>query len=151
MRYIIRSQDGVLGIAQKLARLPVPFTVEVYEGEPRRDAQNSLAFRWYQEIGRAKFKGDTEEARGYCKLHFGVAIVKNGSEAYAAQYDELIKPMPYEAKMRLMKAPIDFPVTRVMTVKKMIQYLEQMQRHWIGEGVALTDPENLKYQNQELT
>ena len=84
-----------------------------------------------------------EEWRGYCKLHHGVAILKAGDEAFAEEYDRIIKPLPYEAKLKLMMEPFDFGITRRMSVKQQTQYLESVQREFAERGIQLTDPEGL--------
>ena len=44
-----------------------------------------------------------------------------------------------------MMQPLDLPVTRLMTTAQKAAYLDAVQRHWLGQGVALTDPEMMKY------
>jgi hypothetical protein len=147
MRFVVRSGDGIFELAKRLSVLPMPFVVEITEGETRRSAQNNLAFRWYQDIAKQRGEGDIEDYRAYCKLHFGVGIMKGESAAYAEKYDKYIKPMPYEQKLDMMKEPIAFPVTSLMTVKQMTRYLDKVSQHWTAQGVRLTDPEALKYEN----
>jgi hypothetical protein len=35
-----------------------------------------------------------------------------------------------------------------MTSKQMTAFMDEMQRHWVGQGVRLTDPEALKYEQE---
>lgn len=118
----------------------LPLVVTVERGSRRTAAQNRLQRQWVREI--AEQLGDTPEHwRGYCKLHFGVGILKAEDEAFAREYDAVIKPLPYEAKLRLMQEPFDFGVTRRMTAKQKKAYLDAIHRHFSEQGVALTDPD----------
>lgn len=121
----------------------LPLTVTITAGGKRGSQQNRLAFQWYREIGDQCFGRDTEEARAHCKLHHGVPIRKNDDPDYAALYDEAIRPLPYELKMKLMRAPTDFPVTRDMSVKQMTRYLDAIWAEFAAQGVMLTDPSML--------
>ena len=85
-----------------------------------------------------------EEARGYFKLHHGVPI-RREDEAFAAVYDRVLRPLPYEAKLACMMVPIDMPITRDMTKAELTRYLDSIQREFAPMGVALTDPDELKW------
>jgi len=39
-------------------------------------------------------------------------------------------------------------MTSIMTVKQMTEYLDGVQRHYSAQGVRLTDPEALKYEQE---
>lgn len=126
-----------------LATRPLPFVITHKEGVKRSDRQNRLNRQWMHDIAK-QLGWEVEYARGYCKLHFGVPILRNDDEVFAAEYDEVIKPLPYEHKIKLMMVPFDFGVTRLMTVKQETQYLDAVHRHFAEQGVALTDPEQLR-------
>lgn len=103
--------------------------------------QNALQHKWHQEAAHQLKDASAEDYRAYCKLHFGVPILRAESEEFRAQYDKVIRSLPYELKLELMKAPIDFPVTRLMTVKQQSEFLDAVQRHYMSHGVILTMPE----------
>lgn len=103
--------------------------------------QNSLQHKWHMEAAQQLGEGTAEDYRAYCKLHFGVPILRAESPEFREQYDRIIRPLPYEQKLELMKAPIDFPVTRLMTVKQQSAFLDECQRYYMSQGVALTIPE----------
>jgi hypothetical protein len=117
-----------------------PFTVTLTKGEPRSLAQNRLQRLWLKE---AEEQGDqtAEEYRAWCKLTIGVPILRADNDAFCAQYDAIIRPLPYERKLELMRVPIDFPVTRLMTTGQLKQYLDAMYQHFSGQGFHLTDPD----------
>jgi len=118
----------------------LPFTVSIAKGKGRSDAQNKLQRKWCAEVAEQLGDRATEEVRGYSKLHFGVPILRNENEQFAAEYDEIIKPLPYEHKLRLMMEPFDFRVTRLMTTDQKTRFLDAMRLHWVGQGVVLTEP-----------
>lgn len=103
--------------------------------------QNSLQQKWHQEAAQQLRDGTAEDYRAYCKLHFGVPILRAEEPDFLAQYDKIIRPLPYEQKLELMKAPIDFPITRLMTVKQKTQFLDAVSQYYMGRGVLLTMPE----------
>ncbi|MES9841202.1 MAG: hypothetical protein ABW134_11670 [Candidatus Thiodiazotropha endolucinida] len=114
-------------------------TLEEYS-KTRSNEQNRLQRLWLKE---AEKQGDmtAEEYRGYCKLHFGVPIMRRDSEEFQEVYDRLIRPRPYVEKLELMMIPMDMPVTRIMTVKQKTEYLSSMCKHFVIEcGFKLTDP-----------
>lgn len=124
-----------------LRNAPMPFTVTVNPGKLRSTEQNKLQRKWVLEVSEQRQDITPEEVRGHAKLHFGVPILRNENEAWRVEYDQIIKPLPYEHKLRLMMEPFDFGVTRVMTTKQKTQYLDAMHRHWSEQGVILTSPE----------
>lgn len=119
----------------------LPFTMEVVKGEKRSNKQNKLQRLWLNE---AAAQGDhtAEEYRAYCKLRFGVAIMKSQSELFAEKYDRIIKPMDYSVKLEMMMEPFDFPITRLMSVANEKKYLDQMYLYFTSQGFVLTNPED---------
>jgi len=120
--------------------LPVRvITIDEYVVD-RTQAQNRLAFRFYKEAEGQLNDGVNQ--RAYCKLHFGVAIVKQGTsklaENFRKQYDTIIKPLTYEQKLALMVEPISLPVTQLMNTKQFTTYIDEIQRHYAEIGVQLT-------------
>ena len=117
-----------------------PFTASLSKGAPRSLKQNRLQRLWMNE---AEEQGDhsAEEYRAFCKLHFGVPILRAAHEDFREQYDRVVRPLEYEMKLLLMQVPIDFPVTRLMTVPEKRQYLDDVYQHFTGLGMGLTEPD----------
>lgn len=130
--------------AQKL-----PLTVKVDAVGKRSARQNRLNRQWMLDIAEQLDGWDAEYARGYCKLHFGIAILRNSDEQFSAEYEKVIRPLPYELKLKLMMVPFDFGVTRLMNVKQQTAYLDAVHRHFSEQGVVLTDPGDLLHQSRE--
>ena len=148
-QYISRASTlkEALATAGKLAGILVEaiqrwgeIEVVVRKREKRRSwEQNKLQRRWCKE---ASEQGDmtAEEYRGFCKLHYGVPILRRDSEEFREVYDRLIRPRDYAEKLELMQEPIDFQVTRLMTTAQKAEYLDAMYQHFTGLGFQLTDP-----------
>lgn len=135
---VIRDASGIARLSALLAGRKLPVTVTIAAGAHRTDAQNRLSHKWYAEAAEQFGDRSTEDVRAECKLRHGVPIMRNDSEAFRAQYDALIRPLPYELKLMAMKAPLDYPVTRVMTVRQISQYLDAVFQFLTEQGVTLT-------------
>lgn len=126
-----------------LRQRPIPFTVEITKGRRRSTEQNRTQRLWINEIVEQLGDRTAEEVRGDAKLRFGVPILRAENEVFREKYDRLIKPLPYETKLELMMEPMDFPVTRIMNVDQKTRYLDAMARHYMEQGIVLTDPERV--------
>jgi hypothetical protein len=115
-----------------------PQTLQWSPGADRSLDQNALQFKWAQEASEQRGDMTIEEVRCEWKLTFGVPILRAESEDFRAVYDEAIKPLPYELKLKAMRF---IPVTSKMTVKQMTAYLDTIQRECAEQGIRLTDPE----------
>jgi hypothetical protein len=150
MQIIIQTKADLarcLYLLEEGAMVPVRvMTVEEYV-EDRSLAQNRLAFRWYNDAADQLKDGTASDKRAYCKLHFGVAILKDGTgkaaEKFRDVYDRIIRPLTYEQKLELMTEPINLPITSLMTVKQFTQYLDAVQQFFSSIGVVLVTDDDL--------
>jgi hypothetical protein len=126
----------------------LPMVIEINAGKARSKQQNRLAWRWFMDIAEQTDE-NAEYWRGYCKLHFGVPIRRRESAAFREAYDRDIRPLPYEFKIKLMMEPHSYPVTSDFKVKDMTEYLNEIQRHFAEQGIILTDPDALKWQQAD--
>lgn len=117
-----------------------PFTLDAVKGKHRSNQQNRLQRRLINEIAEQKPDETAEEIRGYCKLRFGVPILRAENDLFCEKYDRLIKPRPYEEKLELMMEPMDFPVTRIMTTEQKTRYINALVDHFRAQGFVLTLP-----------
>lgn len=111
--------------------------------EARSLQQNNLQHQWHGEAAAQLRDESPEDKRAYCKLHFGVPILRAESESFRVEYDRVIRPLPYETKLALMKEPFDFPVTRLMTKKQKKKFLDAIYQHYTCLGVRLSHPDDL--------
>jgi len=115
-----------------------PYTISIKKGIDRSLDQNRLAFKWYGEMSEQLSDMTTAEYHSFCKLHYGVPILRAEDDEWRDVYDTAIKPLPYEMKLR---AIVLMPVTSHMTTKQMTQYLDTIYTEFTGRGVVLTTPE----------
>lgn len=101
----------------------------------RKISKNSLSHTWYKEISEQRLDEPSDYYRRYCKLHFGVPIMRRDSEQFREVYDRLIKPMDYDVKLKNI---FMIQVTSLMDEKQMTEYLNEVQRHFAGQGVVLS-------------
>lgn len=123
----------------------LPMTIGIEAIGKRSARQNRLNRRWMLDIAGQMEGWSAEYTRGYCKLHFGIPILRADDEEFCREYDALVRPLPYEHKLKLMMVPFDFGVTRRMTTKQQTAYLDAVHRHFSEQGVALTDPGDLLF------
>lgn len=124
--------------------LKLPATVRWTIGRDRTLEQNKLQRLWCNEVAEQLGDQTPEEVRGFCKLTIAVPILRAEDDEFCEAYDRVIRPLPYEAKMACMMEPIDFPVTRRMTVGQKVKFLDQMHRYWVERGLTLTEPPERK-------
>lgn len=99
--------------------------VTVKAGKDRSLDQNALSHSWYQQIANELREDTALGVKCFCKLHFGVPILRAEDEEFRTLYDLVIKPLTYEKKLAAMAV---WPVTSLMTKPQLSQYLEAMQK-----------------------
>lgn len=149
-KYRIENIQHLREFLTKLSQLdtwPLEITVDDKPNSKRSLDQNRLQHKWVNELS---LQGDmrAEDYRAYCKLHIGVPILRNESEEFRSRYDSVVRPLPYETKIELMKVPFDFPVTRLMSKKQKTQYLDAVYQYFSGQGFHLTRPDDALYQGE---
>lgn len=108
--------------------------VSVKSGKARSLPQNSHSHAWYAQLERELPDDDAKGWKCYCKLHFGVPILRSEEPDFRKMYDEKIRHLPYETKLTLMQW---IPVTSLMTKAQMKAYETAMQDHFNPRGVRL--------------
>ena len=112
-------------------------SVQITAGKARTLDQNAIAHVWYEQVARELREDDAAGVKCFCKLHFGVPILRDENDEFREKYDRIIKPMRYDEKLELMEW---FPVTSLMTTPQLSKYLEKVQAHYQGRGVWLEFP-----------
>jgi len=142
--FSIRNASDRSQLLKHLGVREFEYTVTITPGVKRSEKQNRTQRMWIKELTtqmQAQNADITSEGvRATIKLHYGVPILREESESFRLQYDAIIKPLEYSAKLDLMKEPIDFPVTRLMSVKQKKKYLDVVYREFSCKGFSLTDP-----------
>lgn len=137
---VIKTAEDLALLVQYLRARPRPYTVDIAKGAHRSVDQNRLQRLWINEIAEQLADQTPEEIRGLCKLQFGVPILRAENTRFCEMYDRFVKPRPYEEKLALMMEPLDMPVTRLMTTDQKTRYLDDLSRHFLAQGVVLTEP-----------
>lgn len=135
---VIRNQHDLEALLALLRERKLPFTIEVTDGRDRTKEQNRLAQKWFAEISEQTGE-DREDVRARCKLEIGVPIMREASEKFKETYDRLVRPLPYQDKLELIR-DTDMPVTRLMGVKDMTRFMDLVFRRHSEFGVVLTVP-----------
>ena len=120
-------------------------TLTIRDGKPRSLDQNAISHVWYEQVAQELREDSVLGVKSFCKLHFGVPILRAEDDEFRAKYDRVVKPMAYEDKLTLMEW---FPVTSLMRTPQLSQYLEAMQSHYHGRGVWLQFPEQMASQQR---
>ena len=118
--------------------------VSLRPGKDRTLDQNALWFALYQRIAQMTQIGDVEDARRYCKLHFGVQILLNEDEDFRAAWYRTMRHLSYEEKLDLMGenalfGPDGFPVTRLFNRTQGVAYTDRIAAEFTAKGVVFTD------------
>ena len=146
---IIENPDDLSDFTRFLGNLKLPITVEWVQGRDRTKDQNSLQWLWASEVAQQMGDRDAADVQADWKLRHGVPIMREDSQEFRQSYDSMIKPLPHETKLRVMR-DLDFGVTRLMKVRQMVRFMDSVQRECLQMGLSLTepDPELAKYQNR---
>lgn len=135
--------SAVIGALRKAFGDGTYLRITIATGRDRSADQNALSHAWYSQIAQERGEMTRHGVKCFCKLHFGVGILKEQSEAFTADYDAAIKPLKYELKL---KAIALMDVTSEMTTKSMSAYMEAIHEHFTG---LPTDPVALEWPNDE--
>lgn len=136
----VKNTDDLVLLKVYLDGRKRPFTVDIEDGRNRSIEQNRLSHKWYKEISEQTGEA-VEDVRARCKLEIGVPITREASDKFKAAYDNGIRHLPYEAKLAVIR-DMDVPVTRLMNVEQMSQYMDLVFQRHVEAGIALTIPED---------
>lgn len=144
------SVNGAARLSEAITRLTAMFrehkfvVVSMRPGKDRTLDQNALWFAMYTRIAQMTEIGDVEDARRYCKLHFGVPLMRKADPDFRHAWDVSFLMLTYETKMELMGpcalfGPDGFPVTRLFNRAQGIAYTEKIVAEWSERGVVFDD------------
>jgi len=137
---IIETEADRIDAARFIQNRAVPFTLRFYEGKKRSLKQNDLSWKWYSEAAEQLGEYSVDDYHAICKLELGVPIMREDDD-FRAAYDEVLRPLSYEKKIKAMGSTLNFPVTSLMTTKQKSRYLDAVFSRFHGQGVKLTEPE----------
>ena len=144
------SVNGVGKLSEAITKITAMFrehkflVVSIRPGKDRTLDQNALWFAMYQRIAQMTEIGDVEDARRYCKLHYGVPIMRKADEDFRNAWNVSFLMLTYETKLELMGpcalfGPDGFPVTRLFDRAQGIAYTDKIVADWSQRGVVFDD------------
>ena len=144
------SVNSAAKLSEAITKLTAAFrehkfvVVSYRPGKDRTLDQNALWFAMYQRIAQMTEIGDVEDARKYCKLHFGVPIMRKADEDFRHAWGVSFLLLTYETKLELMGpcalfGPDGFPVTRLFDRAQGIAYTDKIVSEFSAKGVAFDD------------
>ena len=134
-----RTRDEFLAHASKLCEENQRVTFEYFtKFDNRKQAQNRLAHKWYQEVADQGGEYTPQEVKCRAKHHFAVPILVVDDPVFAAAWEKAIQSFPtYESQCDELL--VFFPATSLMTVKQMTRFLTMFQSK-MSRKYKLTDP-----------
>lgn len=123
------SLQQAIGDMRDLYRRHRYLRVKITTGKSRSLDQNGISHVWYEQISRELREDTPLSVKCFCKLHYGVPIMRAESEEFRELYDLVIKSLTYERKLAAMSA---WPVTSLMSKDQLSQYLTAMQDGYAG-------------------
>ncbi|WP_312669706.1 hypothetical protein [Stutzerimonas nitrititolerans] len=144
------SVNSAARLSEAITRLTTMYrdkkfvVVSLRPGKDRTLDQNALWFAMYQRIAQMTQIGDVEDARRYCKLHFGVPIMRAADADFRDGWNRMFLHLEYEQKLELMGpcslfGPDGFPVTRLFNRAQGIAYTDRIVEEFTGRGVFFGD------------
>jgi len=135
---VIKTDADFDALGHLLAGVKRPFTCEWKAGAHRSLDQNALAHKWAGEF--AAQIGDRTAAEVYAewKLRIGVPILLAENAGFKEFAHKALKHLSYADRLQAIEY---VPVTRLMTVPQMRQFMDAVERHAAENGIHLTMPE----------
>ena len=134
------SLQSVIGVLRELYQAHRFVKVSAKTGKSRSVPQNSISHAWYEQLSRELREASALDWKCFCKLNYGVPILRAEDEEFRDFYDRnLKKSLTYEQKLAAMKY---LPVTSLMTKSQLSAYLEAMRESFVKRGVMLEFPES---------
>lgn len=136
---ILRTTEDVDAFVRLLCEVKLPVTVTWQKGADRSHDQNRLAWLWANEVAEQLGDREAPDVHAEWKLTVGIPILRGDDPDFRETYDATVKHLTYEHKIRVMR-DLDFPVTRLMRVRQMCRFLDQIERRCMEMGLSLTQP-----------
>ncbi|WP_312905412.1 hypothetical protein [Stutzerimonas nitrititolerans] len=144
------SVNSAARLSEAITRLTAMYrdkkyvVVSLRPGKDRTLDQNALWFALYERIAQMTQIGYVEDARRYCKLHFGVPIMRAADADFRDGWNRMFLHLEYEQKLELMGScslfgPDGFPVTRLFNRAQGIAYTDRIVEDFTGRGVFFGD------------
>lgn len=143
-KHILNSEIGLqsfIGSLRELWHSRHYLEITVKEGKGRSIEQNAVMHGWFGQVARELRDEDARGVKRFCKLHFGVPILRAEDDEFREAYDGVVKPLAYEQKLVAMDI---LPVTSRMTTLQLEKCMTDIQDHYRKHHVTLVYPEKDK-------
>lgn len=111
--------------------------LKIVAGKKRSVEQNAVLHGWFGQVARELREDDERGVKRFCKLHYGVPILRAEDAEFREAYDRVVRPLSYESKLVAMDI---LPVTSAMTTKQLDKCMTDIQGHFRQHGVVLVYP-----------
>jgi hypothetical protein len=135
--WIINSDSSLqafMGDMRELFRVNKFVKVSAKVGKSRSLDQNAISHAWYEQLARELKEDDALGWKQFCKLHYGVPILRAEDADFREFYNLTLLSRTYEQKIAAMKF---VPVTSIMTKPQLSAYLEVLHSEFARKGVLL--------------
>tara|TARA_R110000822_G_scaffold292440_1_gene414429 strand:- start:13 stop:441 length:429 start_codon:yes stop_codon:yes gene_type:complete len=134
---IVNSDTSLSAASHKLSEMYAKhkfLRITVKTGKDRSSNYNALSHAWYAQIADELKDDDALGWKCHCKLHIGVPLLRAEDAEFREFYDNAIKGLSYEQKLKVMKY---LPVTSLMTNEQFGKYCKEMQSYFDDLDVHL--------------
>jgi len=147
-KYILRTEADRNEVLKRLLELPCDgkLTVSLSDAGSKSSRQRGLDWRWNTDIANSgmggKFEDSKDNVHRVCKYKWAIPIMIRDNPFFAELYAAYIALHKNDADR--MKWFVDNMVhTESFDSHQMSEYMTEKQRHYVGHGFTLTDPEDL--------
>jgi hypothetical protein len=137
----VRSAEDMSQVQAHLHATSFPFRVIITKALDRTGQQNKTVHKWFGEIAAHRKDMTMLEVKAECNLTYGRPIKDRDDPDWKAVFGYLFDRLNHEKKLLAIRT-LDVPFTRDMNTKQLSEYMDQMQRDYLAQGVSLTIPKN---------
>lgn len=124
--------DQFYAAALEQIEIQDPWAVQITKPS-RSISQNAMIYLLYAKIASQQEGWTEKQVRDYCKLHYGVGILKSHNPEWAEEYDQYIKGEPYEKKLWLVG---QMDITSLFDKDQATDYINTIIQEWGRQGVV---------------
>lgn len=136
---IIRNAEDMDTLIKLFLGLKMPVTISWQAGADRSHEQNALMWIWAGEVAEQLQDREAADVQAEWKLTIGIPILRADDQDFRESYDKTVRGLSYEDKIKIMR-DLEFPVTRLMKVRQMCRFMNEVQRRSLEAGFQLTEP-----------
>jgi len=141
---ILREEKDLDAWERFLRAQAFPMTVSQAKGARRSNPQNATFHAWCGQIA-AETGESPAEVKAEIKLRYGLPIMEAENAAWVAEWQPLYGPLPYGSRLKLFEV---LPLTSKLTTRQMAALMDEVQREYRAQGIALIDPEARRYEQE---